>query len=140
MPEWGCMRVDCSATSAYRPLNLLEEIVEEVRRECFTSLRVATMVPYPAVGAEPKGFLHLESLRKQTNNFRIDGFEFDVKRDKEAYSKFLGTNPKDQDCDVFISYRWEPPYQKQVARILFNKLSVIPSTERSDDFIRVYLD
>ena len=120
----GCIRIDCQGSSVYSPLKLLAGIIEEVRKECFANLRIVTLVSFPASGEELKGFIRLDLLRSRYSNFNMDEeTTFDIERDVAPYARYSDSGAEDQASDVFISYRWQPPFQKKIARTLFNALS-----------------
>ena len=138
----GCIRIDCQGGSVYSPLKLLAGIIEEVRKECFENLRIVTMVSYPASGEELKGLIRLDLLRSRYSNFNMDEeTTFDIERDVAPYARYTDSGAENQASDVFISYRWQPPFQKKVARTLFNSLSwQVTGEGEQQRNVHVYLD
>ena len=138
--DLGCIRIEWDGGSVNGPLRLLVEIILEIKRESFKELKITTAVPYPSTGKDLKGLLTLDALKHQRNNFVIEGSIFDINRDMITYRVYMDEDVAASAFDVFISYRWEPVYQKTVARNLFNKLSGTPVPDDHNRPLHVYLD
>ena len=132
LSDKGSIRIDYEGEAenqaVYGPLKLMEEIVAEVKTECFHKLEAVNVAPYPIAEDQPTGFIRLDVLSLEENNFEVDHLKFDIAELKSDYATFLQPNAMNIPFDVFISYKWGEARQK-VARTLLNKLgrTLIPS-------------
>ena len=139
LQEMGTIRIDYLGEVIYGPLKLMEEIMGEVKTECFHKLEAITMVPFPPNANETQGLIRLDMLKMMENNFKFNEASYNIREVKAAYATLLQPNVLNQSFDVFISYKWGEE-QKTIVRFLYSRLSRTLVQEENNRPLNVYLD
>ena len=125
--------------AVYGPLKLMEEILAEVKTECFHKLEAVIMAPFPPNADDTQGLIRLDMLKEMKNDFEFNGSDYSINEMNAAYAFLLQPNAQNQPFDVFISYKWGEP-QKTIVRFLYSRLGRTLIQREDNRALRVYLD